>query len=124
MATTQSVTTITVPANADLSTKQFYCGSINSSGRVAVTGDGARCDGLIQNKPSAAGEPTELAVEGLAKGIAGGAINPGVEVASDGNGKLVTAIAADYVVGVYLGTAAAADGQFISVLMTKYQKNP
>ena len=124
MSTIQSVTTITVPANADLSTKQFFCGSINGSGKVAVTGAGARCDGLIQNKPAAAGDPTELAIMGLAKGIAGGAINPGAEVASDAAGELVAAAAGNYIVGVYVGATAAADGQLISVLLTKYQKNP
>lgn len=117
MSTTQAVTTITVPANADLSTKQFYCGTINGNGRIALTGAGLRADGLIQNKPAAQGEPTELAVAGLAKGYANGAINPGAEVAADAGGALVAAAGGNYVVGVYLGTAAAAAGQFISVLI-------
>lgn len=123
MSTTQAVTTITVPANADLSTKQFYAGQINGAGLVVLAGAGARVDGLIQNKPSAQGQPTELATAGLSKGIAGGAINPGAEVASDANGKIVAAAATNYIIGVYVGDHAAADGEYISVLISRYQKN-
>jgi hypothetical protein len=40
MAFEVNLQTVSVPASADLSTKQFLFGTINASGQVAVTGAG------------------------------------------------------------------------------------
>jgi hypothetical protein len=84
MAQVQSVTTVTYPAAADLSTHQFKLAQVNSTGQAAlIASQGVRVDGVIANKPTAAGQPCELQVAGLVKAIAGAAITPGAEVMSN-----------------------------------------
>lgn len=123
MATTQSVTTVTYPASADLSAHQFKMGVINATGQVALCSVlGQRVDGVIGNKPTAAGQACELQVDGLVKLIAGPvAIVPGAEVATTAAGLAVTAVATNYVFGVYKGAANSASNQLISVLIDKYK---
>ena len=61
MAFEVNLQTVSVPASADLSTKQFLFGTINASGQVAVTGAGLASDGVIALGPSAQGRPCGLA---------------------------------------------------------------
>lgn len=88
MATENDVRSITLPAAADLSTKQFYGVEINSSGQVSVNNAaGEFCIGVLQNKPSAAGRAATVAYSGITKVVAGsGGLDEGdlVKVASDG----------------------------------------
>jgi hypothetical protein len=122
MAFTQYLETVSLPASGDLSAAQFKLGQINSSGQVAaISGSGVRVDGVIANKPTAAGQPTELQVGGLVKCLAGAAINPGVEVMSNASALAITATATNYVFGVYVGSAACASGDMIPVLVDKYK---
>lgn len=57
----QNLTPINVPANADLSASQFCAVSINSSGNIALTAAAAAADGILQDKPAAAGRPGSVA---------------------------------------------------------------
>lgn len=124
MATTQAVVTISRPANADLSASQFRFGAVNTSGRVVLaSGSGQRCDGVIGNKPTALGQPTELQVGGVVKVICAAAINPGVEVMTDANGAAIVATSTNNVLGIYQGTSASASGDVISILIVKYVKS-
>ena len=120
----------TLPAAADLSAKQFYAVSINSSGQAAlVAATGARVDGIVWNKPAAAvGSAVSVRVldNRKAKAIAGGTIAAGDLLKSDSAGKLVVTTAAavvntsdagaasdpvigSYVVGVALASAVSGD---------------
>jgi hypothetical protein len=119
MAFTDSCLTVSVPANSDLSTKQYYCVEVGSTGKVTLANADTDFAFLLQNKPTTTGEPAEIAVAGIAKGIAGGAITPGTRVAPlAANGKLQAAASGDEAIGIYVGDAAAADGDVIAVLLT------
>jgi hypothetical protein len=117
MAYEVGMTTITVEASGDLSGKQFYFGSINSSGQVAVTGAGLAADGVIANKPSAAGQGCAFATHPgqVARVMAGAAVAQGALLQVDANGKAITATTGK-VVGKAL-LAAGADGDIIPALL-------
>lgn len=82
-----------LPAGADLSAKQFYCGKINSSGQIVPcdTAD-ERVDGIIQTKQSTTAGPAVLLQKvGVSKAIAGAAITKGDLLAVNASGKVITA---------------------------------
>ena len=93
-------------ADADLSAKQFYAAKISSTG-VALAGAGEAAF-ILQNKP-VLGAQCELATDGISKGIAGAAFARGVLLASDANGKLITATAGSYIIGQALEATGGAD---------------
>ena len=108
---------ISVPASADLSAKQFLFGTIDASGQVAVTGAGVAADGVIGDKPAAAGRPTALyATPGMVvKVMCGAAVAAGALLEADAAGKAVTQAA-----GKILAKALAAgsgDGAIIPALL-------
>jgi len=80
------------PASADLSTKQFLFGSVNSSGQVALTGAAAASDGIIANKPDAQGRACALATfpGQVARVMLGGTVANGALLEVDAAGKAVT----------------------------------
>lgn len=116
MAFEQNLTSISLPASGDLSSSQFFFGQVNSSGQVAVAAAHAAADGVIQNKPTAAGQAVQLAVFGVSKVVvgAGGTVTQGDAVAADSAGKAITATTGDYILGRALQTGAA--GSTIAVL--------
>lgn len=110
-------------ANADLSTKQFYCVKpATTAPQVQVcTVDGEVFLGVLQNKPAAAGRSAEVMGIGVTKVVASEAMTYGSTwgTASDGRGKVVEASitgadVGDYAAGIVLGAAAAA-GDLASV---------
>src|SRR5690242_2744917 len=118
MAVEQKLRAITVPASADLSADQYHFVSVNSDGQLALTGAGAAAHGVLQDKPTAQGEAAELGVPGgVSKVVAGAAVNAGAELAADSTGRGVTATTGDFVAGIALEAAAAAN-VVISVLLT------
>lgn len=79
--------------------------------------------GVIQNNPKS-GDAAAVMVAGETKIVAGGAINPGDSVGTDGSGRAVrkneTSTGADYgdfVIGVARDAVTAA-GQLVTVLLT------
>lgn len=116
MATEISLTTIPVAAGADHSANQYRFVTINSSGQAVLSGNGASADGVLQDKPSAAGRIGAVGILGVSKVVAGAAITRGADVASDANGKAKTAATGNRVLGKAL-EAAAADGDWITVLL-------
>ena len=83
---------ISVPASADLSAKQFLFGTIDASGQVAVTGAGLAADGVIGDKPAAAGRPCALyATPGRSsRSCAARRFANGALLEADATGKAVT----------------------------------
>lgn len=81
---------ISLPAGADLSTKQFRAVKVNSSAQAVVAGAGEFAIGILQNKP-AAGQAATITYSGVSKAILGGSVTAGATVASDGNGAFVDA---------------------------------
>jgi len=117
MAFEQQQTKLTVPANTDLSAKQFFVVKLtNSSGtaQAALCGAGAESFGILQNKPAAQGRAAEVAVAGASKAVAGGTVTAGSKVASDSAGKVVDAVSGDIAVGWALeGTTTA--GELVTI---------
>ncbi|CAB4180606.1 hypothetical protein UFOVP1040_86 [uncultured Caudovirales phage] len=91
MSTQIPFLTITLPAAADLSTKQFYGMKVDSAGRAAVAAAGELCVGVLQNKPDAIDKEATISVLGASKMVAAGSITAGAQVAVDANGKATTA---------------------------------
>lgn len=81
-----------VVAAADLSSYQYYFVNEGSTGINLNTTNGARCDGVLQNKPNALGQPASVACTGGATKIkAGAAFARGALLMSDATGRAVTA---------------------------------
>lgn len=118
MAIQQVLTEVNIPANADLSTNQYFFVKITNSsgtGQVALAGDGEFAIGVLQNKPSAAGDVAKVAISGIAKVEAGGSITAGDPVAVDASGNAVSASSGDIVVAVAVNSAD--DGDIFEVLL-------
>jgi len=96
--------------------KQYYIVKQHTDGTLILAAAATdKIVGVLQNKP-AVGSAGLVRIGGTTKVIAGGAINPGAWVTSDGSGKAVaTTTDKDVVFGKYLGTAAAASGDIIEV---------
>jgi hypothetical protein len=108
---------ISIPASGDLSAKQFFFGTINASGLVAATGAGVAADGVIGNKPSAAGQPCAMFTQPgqIVRVMCGAAVSNGDLLEADASGKAKTQAA-----GKILGKALAAgagDGSIIPALL-------
>jgi hypothetical protein len=99
-----------------LITKQYYIMKQHTDGTIIIAAAATdKIVGVLQNKP-AVGAAALIRMGGTAKVIAGGAINPGAWVTSDGNGAAIaTTTDKDVVLGKFLGTAAAASGDIIEV---------
>lgn len=118
MSNENQVIKYTFEAGADLSTKQFLFVVQASDGQVDPVGtQGIDATGVLCNKPSAAGQAAEVAIYGIAKVIAGGAINPGAKVMSDNTGKAIAASSTAFALGTHVGTVAAASGDIVPVLL-------
>ncbi len=113
------VEAISLPAAADLSAAQFKIITVNSSGQAALANATALTVGVLQNKPTAAGQPATVAYAGVSKVLAGGNITAGARVTADANGAGITATTAgDAVLGVALASAVA--GDVVAVLINPY----
>ncbi len=106
---------LSLPAGADLSTKQYFLVKLNSSGQVVLAGAGEAAIGVLYSKPNAAGVIASVRpLDGRkALGLAGGSITAGSALKADSAGKLAaasastvdtasTGIAADPVVGSHV----------------------
>lgn len=122
MAYEEALKCITVEAGGDLSSSQYLLMTINSSGQLAATGDGAKTDGVLQDKPAAAGRAASLGIEGVTKVRAGAAFTAGDDLAADSTGRAVTATTGDVIAGRALEDASGAN-VVVSMLLDK-QKEP
>jgi hypothetical protein len=114
MATDIDVFSISAVAAADLSAKQYYLVKLNSAGKIALAGNGVAATGVLQTEPEA-DEVGRVQVLGIAPVILGGTVATGAFVASDANGKAVTATEGEHAIGVM--TAGGAVGEIRPVLM-------
>lgn len=78
-------------ADADLSAKQFYCVKQSTTDRRVslCTVEGEPFIGVLQDKPSAAGDPAEVRVAGITKGKAGVALTAGDYWGTKADGKVI-----------------------------------
>jgi hypothetical protein len=121
MAYEENLVCVTMEAGQDLSAKQFYFVEFATDGQIDPAGDGGRAEGVLQNKPSAAGRAATVAISGISKVVAGGAITKGNLVSSNSSGKAQVAGTNDVILGVAMETATA-DGELIAVLLNVASK--
>ncbi len=112
--------TITLEAGASLASDQYKLVTLASDGQVDVTGAAAANTpiGILQNKPSAAGQAAEIMIDGISKAIAGETIAAGelVGPSTDTAGRVGDAdTTADVIIGMAITGGAA--GETISVLL-------
>ena len=114
-------------AGSDLSAKQFYFVTVNSSSQLALAGANVECLGVLQDKPKS-GVNGQVRPFGVSKVQCGGSFNVGDRVASDANGKAVKATTASVSAGTPeplagslvqgIALTAGANGQLASILIT------
>lgn len=111
-----------------VTSKELECRTVKASGAVTqcrcvgydgaqTTTAGARPWGIAKMNAES-GKDTALVTEGSAVVESGGALGVGDALTTDTAGRLVEAIAGQYVFARSLGTAAAA-GQFLEVHITR-----
>lgn len=109
MATSDSLP-VSLTAGADHSSNLYKFGKINSSGLVVICSvAGERADCVIGSKPSASGDGMDGWVERRIPVMCGGTVTAGDSLATDANGKAVTATSGQYANGIALesGTTGA-----------------
>lgn len=110
---------ITLVAAADLSTKQYYFVKLDSNGKAALcNGATDKPIGILQNAPTS-GTEAEVVVAGGSKVIAGGTLDEGNSIGTDGNGKAVALTqgtdTTKYIVGQVL--SAGASNEIVTVVI-------
>jgi hypothetical protein len=106
MAVQEALISVTIPAGADLRTHQFKFVSVNSGGRVELTGNNALAHGVLQNAPNT-GEAATVAISGIVKVKCDGVVTRGGQVASAAGGVAKNPATASSRLGVALATGAA-----------------
>lgn len=112
MAGTNAMTCVSIEASADLSALQFTAVKMGTGRKIAsATAATDTIIGVLMNKP-VSGQPGEVAIAGIAKGIAGGTIAAGDKLTATTGGKFITTTTDhDRIVG-YAGEAAVANDVF------------
>jgi len=110
----------TLVAGADLSSDQYKLVTLAADGQLDVTGAVSSNNfiGVLQNKPSAAGQSAEVMVSGVSKMIVGATITAGDELVPSAvtAGRVdPTPATGERIVGVALESGAV--GELISVLL-------
>jgi hypothetical protein len=113
---------VSMIAGQDFTNLQYRFISIaQDDGQVDPTGYGLESEGVIQNKPSAAGRVASvMSVEGcITKCVAGGVVRPGKDVMSDAVGRCIEATAGGRVQGVNMAETASAAGDIVAIMLKK-----
>lgn len=111
---------VSFKANSSFASKQFYAVELTTTeGTVDVcNAAGDTVLGVTQDNP-ASGAASSIRITGITKWVAGAAVTIGDVVGTDASGKCVTKTAANGTKGAGRAlSAAAADGDIISVLLT------
>jgi hypothetical protein len=117
----QTLRTIGLPASADLSASQFCFVAVNANGQLALPSAGGDAEGILQDKPNAAGQAAEVGILGISKLVVGaGGVTAGDLLATDVNGKAVTAATGNKILGRALATGTA--GTLIPALIQQKGK--
>jgi hypothetical protein len=108
-------------AAVDLSAKKYHGVKLHTTeGQVTIAGAG-EAEFVLMNAPLA-GEIAECAmIGGGAQVHSGAAFALGAELASDANGKFITALSTNKVVAIALSAAAGAD-EYVEVERVRYVK--
>jgi len=118
MAFEESLKSISRTASGDLSSSQYHAMVVNASGQLAAASATGAMDGLLQNKPDAAGDAATLGIDGVSKAVVGASVTAGDDLAVGSGGKLITATTGDVVVARALADGSG-DGSVVAVLITR-----
>lgn len=111
-----SLNTFTLAAAADLSNQQYHLVRKTTAGTCnfsSLATDNA-ASGILQTKPTAAGNHCTVADGGTSKVVAGAAITLGKHITCNGSGRAITVTSGSMAYG-RAESAAGADGDIISV---------
>lgn len=98
----------TMTAGADLSSAQFTFVKMNTTDRTIVAAANAdAADGVLINQPLSGNAATVVVHGRVIVEVGTGGLTAGDNVGVDANGKAVTAVAADIIVGKCVDGAAA-----------------
>ncbi len=126
MAVLASPVIVTFTAGADLSNAQWRFVKMGTADGTVVQADAnSRVIGVLTNKPKL-GEPAAVAVAGVVKVEAGGAITRGQLVGANAAGQAIPATAPgatwggaiEHVAGIALENATA--GQLVEILLSQF----
>lgn len=117
MAFMEDVRNRTYIAGQDLSAHQFHFVTMAADGQIDPTGAGARADGVLLNKPSAAGQAATVCYDGRVMVEAGGVISRGDAIASNAGGEAVEAASTNVILGYALEDGV--DGQIITIELSR-----
>lgn len=118
MAFEERLESISIEAGVDLSTKQYRFMVLASDKQIdpaAVAG--ADCIGILQDKPAAVGRAACVATGGTSKALAGATVAAGAKIATDNQGRAITAASGNYIMGTAITGGAV--GEVISVNLEK-----
>jgi hypothetical protein len=114
MATEALLQSLSFTTGSDLSAKQYFAVSVDSSGNAILATAAKACIGFLQNAPTS-GQTASVAVSGKTKAAITDTIAIGAQLEIASGGTLV-----NHASGVIVGVAleAGATGNVITVLMT------
>lgn len=115
-AVSESNTLITLESGGDYHTSQYCFVVVAADGQVDPAGAGVRADGVLYNKPDAAGKAADVAISGIVKMKSGAAVTRGAMVKSDGSGRAIDATTTTFAMGRALEACSNAD-EIIMVLL-------
>lgn len=95
-------------AAADLSAKQYYLVKVTADDTVNLAGAGDCAHGVLQDTP-VSGQVCNVQTCYESKVVYGGTVAAGALLASDANGKAVTAATGNYIVGKAIVAGVAGD---------------
>jgi hypothetical protein len=116
MATYQNQNVHTFVSAGDLSTSQFRFLTVNTGGKVEVSGEGDDVIGILLNDPNGADQSAQVATFGISRIEAAEAIDGGAKVTPNASGQAVTAGSGDDVAGIVIDGASGA-GEIVSIFL-------
>lgn len=117
MAYVEQFQAVSLDSGGDLSGSVHRFAVLASDGQLDVVSvAGGDADGVLMGNPKAAGRAVALAYAGVVKVVAGDALDPGMKIASDDQGRAVEAASGDHVLGKAL-SAVAEPGEMVEVLL-------
>ncbi len=109
MATDSIWGPISIPASADLRAYQFRFFRINSSGQLALPTLGGTADTVLQDTPTAQGQPGQCCRAGdITKVQFVSGITAGNYVSTDATGQGIVSVSGDFILGKALDTVVGA----------------
>jgi len=98
-----------LPASADLTAYQFRFMRINSSGQLALPTLGGYATTVLQDKPTAQGQPGQCCRPGdITRVYCSAPVNTGDFLSSDATGQAFRSVSGDWILGQSLETISVA----------------